>query len=161
MMRKLTAYLVGMLALCACSSIDCPVQHTVQSYYAIYDSNQKADTLRDTLYVFAHRTKRSDTLLLNGAPNKTAFSLPVSHTHPEDTLFFFFRNLPWQAVDTVWLKKENIPHFESVDCSASYFHRITAIRSTHNAIDSITINNSMIDYDNQRIHFHLYPKDHD
>lgn len=161
MIRKLTPLLVGLLALCACSSIDCPVQHTVLSYYAVYNADQKVDTLRDTLSVFIHRVVRGDTLLLNSLGKGTAFSLPVSYANPEDTLFFLFRNHPFEAIDTVWVKKENIPHFESVDCSASFFHRLTAVRSTHYAIDSITINNPKVDYDPTTVHFHLYPKSHD
>lgn len=161
MTRRQTVYLVGLLALIACSSIDCPVQHTVRSYYAIYNADQKVDTLKDTLYVYIHRARGKDSLLLNAFSQRTSFSLPVSYAKPEDTLFFYFRSLPYEAQDTVWVKKENYPHFESVDCSASFFHHITAVRSTHNAIDSIIINNPTVDYDPQAIHFHLYPKSHD
>ena len=161
MTRKLTVLLVGLLALGACSSIDCPVQHTVRSYYAVYNAAQNVDTLRDTLSVLIHRVTARDTLLLNSLANKTTFSLPVSYNAPEDTLYFFFRNHPFEAVDTVWVKKDNIPHFESVDCSASFFHRITAVRCTHHAIDSLIINNPMVDYDPTTVHFHLYPQSRD
>jgi len=62
------------------------------------------------------------------------------------------------SLDTVWIKKENYPHFESVDCSAAFFHKITDVRSTHNGIDSITINKRDVNYDAKTEHFHIYLK---
>ena len=160
MIRKFSVILVGLLALYACSSIDCPVQHSVMSNYAVMTGVQVPDTLRDTMSVSTRRANGTDTILLNKAISLLNFSLNVSYSSPEDTLYFAFCNYPFAAVDTVWIKKENIPHFESVDCSASYFHNITAVRSTHYAIESLTINNSLVDYDPQKVHFHLYLKHH-
>lgn len=144
----------------ACTSIECPLHHTVSSHYVLLKSDQAADTLKDTLSISIVRqySVRPDTLLLNKAIGVTKFELPVSHTNAEDTLYFKFSNLSYAATDTVWLKKENIPHFESVDCSASFLHILTAVNSTHHAIDSIKINNPSVDYDPQTVHFHLYLK---
>jgi len=55
-------------------------------------------------------------------------------------------SLVW-TLDTVWLKKEDIPHFESVDCSAHFFHQLTAVRSTHDGIDSLVLDNPSVTYD--------------
>lgn len=156
--------LLTMLSAClaACTSIDCPVQHTVMAHYAVMTSDMTvADTLRDTLNVYTKRMNLKDTLLLNEACGLTVFSLNVSYSNPEDTLFFKFNNGPFMAVDTVWMKKENTPHFESVDCNASFFHTVTDIRTTHNAIDNITINNPTIDYDPKTVHFNISLKSHD
>lgn len=103
-----------------------------------------------------------DTLLAQpaGRPRQLldARRLPLSYV---DTLYFLFTNKGYQAVDTVMVEKENYPHFESVDCSPTFFHRLTGVRTTHHAIDSITINNPTVDYDPTAIHFHLYPKSRD
>lgn len=149
------------LAVASCTSIDCPVQNTVRTYYALQKADETADTLKDTLTIKSVRIDRSDTTLLNSCISQSTFSLPIGSANPEDTLYFHFRNHPFSAVDTVWIKKENIPHFESVDCSASFFHNITAVRCTHHAIDSININTPQVDYDPQTVHFHLYLKSHD
>ncbi len=143
----------------SCTSIDCPFEHDVMTKYNLYKSNEKTDTLRDTLNVFSHRINRTDTLLLNSACGKTSFRLNVGYANPEDTLFFRFSNTDYLAIDTVYVKKENYPHFESVDCNASYFHDITAIRSTHHAIDTIIITNPSVTYDPNTEHFKLYIKD--
>ena len=147
--------------LAACSSIDCPVDHTVMSNYSLLRADQTTDTLKDTLTITSRRLNGTDTLLLNKGIGLSKLTLHVSYSNPEDTLFFKFRNTSYAANDTVWLKKKSTPHFESVDCTSSFFHDVTAIRATHNAIDSVIINNPLIDYDPQKVHFRLYLKSRD
>ncbi len=136
----------------ACSSIDCPVQNTIAVYYNIVQPDASgelvADTLTDTLWVWSQRANGEDTLLLNRLVDKDNFSLPISYSHPEDVLVFAIRDtaLVW-TLDTVWLKKEDIPHFESVDCSAHFFHELTAVRCTHDGIDSLVLSNPSVTYD--------------
>jgi len=161
MTRKLTILLLaGLAAVTACTSIDCPVQNTVLSYYSIRNASNQVDTLRDTLSILISRRDK-DTLLRNRLADRVSFSMPVGYHYPVDTLYFLFTNKGYQAVDTVMVAKENYPHFESVDCSPTFFHRLTGVRTTHHAIDSITINNPTVDYDPTAIHFHLYPKSRD
>ena len=136
----------------ACSSIDCPVENTVATNYAIMGA------LADTLYIWTRRADGQDTLL-NRLTGKDSFSLPISYAHPEDTLIFYITDSYHQeTLDTVFLKKEDIPHFESVDCAAHFFHHLTAVRSTHYGIDSITIANSHVNYDQSKTHLNIYFK---
>lgn len=144
----------------ACSSIDCPVQNTVYTVYELRTADAQADTLRDTMFVFSRRNNGSDTLLYNAGIGLTSFTLPIGYSNPEDTLFFILMSRPdYATLDTVLIKKENIPHFESVDCSASFFHRLTDVRSTHNAIEKIVINKDFVDYDATTAHFYISFKD--
>lgn len=158
MKQSLFAFIAVVLTFCACSSINCPLQNTVRTLYVLKKQNAEPDTLKDTLYIFTLRADGSDTLLLNAGIKLSTLSLPIGYTNPEDTLIFYFRNDSFQALDTVWLRKDNYPHFESVECTASFFHNITAVRSTHNAIDSVVINNPSVTYDPETEHFHLYLK---
>ena len=57
----------------SCSSIDCPVQNTVYSSYALYTADEQVDTLRDTMYVFSRRADGKDTLLFNAGIGLTKF----------------------------------------------------------------------------------------
>jgi len=158
-MRKVIVALLAMLLTCACSSIDCPVQNTVYTAYELRTLDETTDTLRDTMFVYSRRLDGSDTLLYNAGIGITSFSLPIGYANPEDTLFFLLFSRPdYAALDTVLIKKENIPHFESVDCSASFFHRLMAVRSTHNAIDTIMIHKDFVDYDDQTAHFYIHFK---
>jgi hypothetical protein len=146
-----TAVLLG------CSSIDCPVQNTVRTVYEL------SEALNDTLTVTTQRSVSAvpsgatrDTILLNSGTALTTFSLPISYTNPVDTLIF--KTVRLVAVDTVWIEKEDIPHFESVDCGASFFHRITSVRSTHVGIDSIVLKKAFVDYDKSTAHIFVYFK---
>ena len=159
MKQSLLVLITIVLILCACSSVNCPLQNTVRTLYVLKKPNVEVpDTLKDTLFIFSFRADGSDTLLLNSAAGLTTLSLPIGYSNPEDTLLFYFLNDAFQALDTVWIKKDNYPHFESVECSASFFHYVTAVRTTHHAIDSIVINNPSVTYDPETEHFHLYLK---
>ena len=151
-----------LLFLAACSTIDCPVQNRVAVNYAVkafVGGVEVNDTLKDTLYVWTTRSDNDDTLILNRGINVSSFSLPISYRHPEDKLVFCIVDTnDVAAIDTVWLKKEDIPHFESVDCNAHFFHTLTAIRSTHKAIDTIIINNPNVNYDPSLEHMHIHFK---
>ena len=167
--RKLLGMaVVGFLA--SCSSVDCPIDNIVSVQYEVRDKAGNALPLTDTLSVASTRLDGEIflldiTTLLNGKYNilnkltgESTFSLPISHSHPEDILFFCLKDSVKLVVDTVWIKKDDIPHFESVDCSASFFHELTDVRHTHNAIDSLVLVNTSVTYDDKTIHFYLYPK---
>lgn len=146
---------------CACSSIDCPVQNSVYTNYAIYKADGTKDTLHDTLSVLTFTAAGEDTVIFNRGVGLTAFSLPISYVNPCDTFFFGMKpqgeDSQW-ITDQVRINKVNTPRFESVDCQVAYFHTITAVESTHNFIDSIVINNPNVDYDTEKQHFRIYFK---
>jgi len=147
---------VGVVLLFSCSSIDCPVQNTVSTQYLICDADGNETTLADTLWIWTPRSDGTDTLLLNRLTGKSAFSLPISYSHPEDVLVVVKADTTgYLTLDTLWLKKDDIPHFESVDCAAHFFHRLTAVRYSRNGIDSVSIVNPDVDYDQSRTHLHI------
>ena len=160
-MRKIIVAAAAAAAICSCSSVDCPVQNTVYTVYDVYSRAGVADTLRDTLTVSTTRRDGTDSVLLNRISKVTTFDLPISYNDPEDTLFFEFKDNTSYTLDTVYIKKDNFPHFESVDCNISFFHNITGVRHTRNIIDSIAINKQSVDYDASTEHFHIYFKARD
>ena len=144
----------------SCSSISCPVDNIVATNYVICDADGNEASIVDTLWIWSERSDGSDTLLFNAGIGLTSFSLPIGYANPEDTLLFIFMSRPdYLVADTVFIKKDNIPHFESVDCSASFFHRLTAVRTSHNAIEALTINKDFVDYDAETPHFYISIKD--
>ena len=143
----------------SCSSIDCPISTKVAVNYGFYNASEQKDTLTDTLSVWSQRKDGTDTLLYNSGVNKTTLTLPISYQRPEDVLIFRIADtLKSVTLDTVWIKKEDIPHFESVDCAAAFFHELTDVKLTHHAIDSLVLINTSVTYDTKTIHFYLYPK---
>jgi len=149
-----------MTLLLACTSINCPIQNKVTTQYALRKPNGTADSLRyDTLWISIRRADGQDTLLLNGHNGASTFSMPISHTQPEDVLYVELGDTNnVHHYDTIRILKENIPHFESVDCQAAYFHLLTSVLTTHHIIDSVIINNPNVTYDPQTVHLHLYIK---
>lgn len=160
MMKRVTYLLLGVL-IAACTSIDCPVESNVATLYQVRNSDGTELTLTDSITVTTKTAKDSDTIIFNKGVGISSFSLPVSYKHPEDVLVFSFdndNNNNLHVTDTVWIKKEDYPHFESVDCSAAFFHIITDVRYTRNYIDSIVIKNPSVTYDSKTVHFYFYPK---
>lgn len=170
-MRKIVYVFLLVAAITACTSIDCPVKNRVYTLYDLKKADGTADTLtNDTLWVWSQRVDGTDTVIsrdlqgtleLNYFHGTTAssFELPISYTQPEDVLYMLLRNKQGtNYVDTVRIKKENIPHFESVDCQAAYFHEITSVATTHNIIDSIVIKNPNVSYGATTAHFYIYFK---
>ena len=86
------------------------------------------------------------------------YSTPYAQCHPKSIA-------PFEAIDVTndkhaeWLNPASgEPHFESVDCAVRYFHKITDVRSTHEAIDTIIINNSSVTYDSSVKHLYIHFK---
>jgi hypothetical protein len=159
MMKRVTFLLLGVLV-AACTSIDCPVESNVATLYQVCHSDGTELKLNDTITVTTKTASDSDTVVYNKGIGISSFSLPISYKHPEDVMVFNFDNdnNSLHVSDTVWIKKEDYPHFESVDCSAAFFHIITDVRYTCNYIDSIVIKNPSVTYDSKTVHFYFYPK---
>ena len=146
----LSAAVVACLALfvTACSSISCPVQNKVATVYEVNG------TLNDTLTITTRKKDGRDTILLNSSTNVTSFQLPLSFQKPVDV--FLVRTTKLPALDTVWVEKDDTPHFESVDCGVTYFHTLLSVRHTGMGIDSIVILKNNVDYDLSAPHFRIY-----
>ena len=160
-----------MATITACSSIDCPVNNTVRVYYALTKADGTRDTLnKDTMWIWTQRADGNDTIISRQRQGNLelncffgssayAFDLPISYTQPEDVLCMLLRSSEGNNyTDTIRIKKEDFPHFESVDCQAAYFHTITAVSATHEIIDSIVIINPHVNYDQNTTHIQLYLK---
>jgi hypothetical protein len=146
--------------LTACSTIDCPVENTVSVQYEIRDKAGKELAITDSLSIVSTR-QDGDYVVLNRLSDKSSFSISISYAYPEDVLYFCFKNLDNDSivVDTVCIEKDDFPHFESVDCNASFFHEITNVQYTRHYIDSLVLLNKSVTYDQTTVHFRLVPKD--
>ena len=164
-LRALPLCAVGLAALTvSCSSIDRPLNSLVYTQYQLMTADGRIDTLTDTLTISTSRmTDGSDSVLINKNVKTTGFSLPISYAQPQDVFYFETIDTVTKTttLDVVTVTKEDHPHFESVDCSPSYFHTITGVTTTHNAIDSIVIKNPDVNYDTSKKHFYIYFKHRD
>ena len=159
-MRRVIFAILTAVVVCACSSIDCPLNNAVYSKYVL-----KGDVglMEKMLTVTTQKTDGTDSLvLLNLLANFTEFELPMSYANETDVLIFEITDSNAVTLtDTVRVAKTNEPHFESVDCSPSYYHTIKDVTWTMNAIDSIIIAKSKVTYDTTGGNLHIYFKSDD
>ena len=155
-MRKIIPIILfTILAMVGCTTLDCPLNNTVYTKYKL-DGAIKQLT-GDTLTISTRIANGKDSVLLNRAENVDSFILPMSYSNPEDILFLEIRDIENNVYkDTITVSKENHPHFESIDCSASFFHTITDVKTTHHLLDSVVIKNKDVDFDATKVHFLLY-----
>lgn len=152
------------MLLAACSSIDCPLNNRVMATYkwAGNATTLSSDTL--TISTLRSQTEGDDTVLINRAIGMDSISLPLSYSRDEDEFFFTFTpttdstTVSIAQTDTVWVSKSNEAHFEAVDCNPAVFHTITGVRHTTHVIDSISINNKHVTYNDAKAHFLVYLK---
>lgn len=141
------------LFITGCSNINCPLDNVVMMQCNFYESETKrALTLHDVLDVMP---ANSDTVLINRITQVNHILLPLREGGDLDTLLLQFSNAAEQtATDTLFVSHTRQPHFESVDCPASVFHTITAVRATSHplselplTIDSVSVVRSAVNYD--------------
>ena len=152
--------MIAGLGLSACSSIDCPLNNRT---YASFKLAGDVTKLVDTLTVSTPRNidnPEEDTVLINRLVDTDSLSLPMSYQHTEDIYIFTFvqKDTELKTIDTLWVSKENEPHFESVDCNPVMFHTIKDVRFTQRAIDDIKVNYNKVTYNDAKAHFLIYLK---
>lgn len=147
--------LIAALLITACTTLDCPMNNTVSVRFAL---RGPVDTLADTLTIMAVRPDKDDSTLFNRGVETTYLLLPMSYSQDEDELRFEMIDTITKTVttDIVKIQKTNQPHFESVDCNPAFFHTITGVTHTKNAIDSVVINNPNVDTDETKEHLYIY-----
>lgn len=152
-MRLLPAALMAAV-LFGCTAVDCPLNNIVHTQFVV----EGGVTDDDTLSVLAVRADGSDTILYNLGVNTTSMSLPISYQQDEDMLVFQLTDTTTKVTvsDTLRIQKENTPHFESADCAPTFFHKLTAVSTTHHLIDSVVINEQEVDYDATKKHIYIY-----
>lgn len=156
------AAFVALFVLAACSSIDCPLNNRV---YATFRLDGNTARIQDTLTVSVPRSADNagdDTILVNKLTDFDSIALPMSYQRSEDIYVFSVKQKDSQTCtnDTVWVTKQNNPHFESVDCNPQFFHTITDVRYTGEAIDYIKINYNKVTYNDGKAHFLISFKTH-
>ena len=158
--KALVVAMIAGLGLSACSSIDCPLNNRT---YASFKLAGDVTKLVDTLTVSTTRNidnPEEDTVLINRLVDTDSLSLPMSYQRTEDIYIFTFvqKDTELKTIDTLWVSKENEPHFESVDCNPVMFHTIKDVRFTQRAIDDIKVNYNKVTYNDAKAHFLIYLK---
>ena len=155
-MRKIIPILLlTILTMVGCSTLDCPLNNTVYTKYKL-DGNV-TELTGCTMTISTTKRDGEDSILINKDENVDSIILPIGYANPADTLYFEVQDrLERVFKDTVIVAKDNQPHFESIDCSPSYFHTITGVKTTQHLIDSIVINHKDVNFNATTTHFLIY-----
>jgi len=151
-MRRIGYLIVIALVLTACSSMNCPISHTVHAKFKL------GETLTDTLTVRVLLHNGTDSVLLNRLVSADSFYLPMSYQGDVDVYYFDRIDSTGTTTDEVRVSKTNHPHFEAVECNPSVFHTITGVTHTYNKLDSIVVGDKDVNYDATKTHFRVYFK---
>lgn len=139
--------LAAMFGLGRCSEVDCPLNNVVAVQYGLYYADGTSVTLQDELTVTAVGT---DSILLNRAQGISSFLLPVHSTADKDSIILRFADEEGDEMrDTICVSHTNEAHFEAMDCPLCYFHTLTAITTTHHAVEGVELVNPQVNYDTQ------------
>ena len=144
------------LLMLSCDSIDCTLYNSVDMFCNLYQDGKPA-SLADTLTITAAGT---DSVLLNRKVGAYKFQLPLSYHGDTDSIVLTVRGKDYEVADTIFVTKTNMVHFESPDCPATMFHKITSVSCTHEFIQSVVVVSEDINYartENIQIHLHPAP----
>ena len=148
------ACITALLGISSCDTIDCTLNNTVAMTCKFYQDG-KVVQLNDTLTITAVGVENP---LLNRKIGTSSMTLPLSFFNEVDTLLLHVSSEDYSVTDTLWIEKTSYNHFESPDCPVNMFHNITAVRSTHLFIDSVTISRPDVDfYEDENLQIHFYP----
>lgn len=152
-----------MLSIPSCTEVECPLDSVVVMTCGLYDADSHEKlSISHTLSV---TPAGKDTLLLNSASDIQSFVLPLKMGENCDTMLLHFSD-SWDqtCTDTLYLHHENLPHFESVECPATIFHKLKQVTWANDrqsnlnvSIDSVVIVRELVDYnDVENIQIYLH-----
>ena len=147
MFKQLWLCVAALLTLIACDNgYDCSLNNIAYNSIGLYRSNGNGDRykLPEPLTVSLTVNGR-DSIVVNHIQDTDNLMLPLSYANSCDTVILHFGDI---ATDTMYIAKENIPYYISMECGTVMYHRLTGAEHTKNFIDSAAIVNNYINFDN-------------
>lgn len=154
-MKAVAARLISAsLALCCMlfagcdSGYDCALENVAYNRIKFYtigsDGTEKEYALPDALTV-SMMVNGESCIVVNHVTNAKEIKLPMSYTATCDTVIMDFLD---RYSDTLYIGHSNIPIYQSMECGVIMHHRLTATTSTNVIIDSLAVNETNVNFDN-------------
>ena len=105
----------------------------------------KADSLR----VYTYR--ETDTLRFINLKGASAFSVPLDPASDESEFLITLNGI----TDTAVIRYSRKPHLVSPECGYTIISELTGLKTTHNIIDTLIIENKSVNLDGQK-NLHLF-----
>ena len=130
------------------SGYDCALENVAYNRVKFYtigsDGTEKEYALPEALTVSMMINGR-DSIVVNHITNAKEIKLPMSYTAACDTVIMNFFG---RYSDTLYIGHSNIPIYQSMECGVIMHHRLTATTSTNVIIDSLAVNETSVNFDN-------------
>jgi len=121
-----------------------PVLHTVLLVSGTGEA-AKADSLR----VYTYR--ETDTLRFINLKGVSSFSVPLDPASDESEFLITLNGI----TDTALIRYSRKPHLVSPECGYTIISELTGLKTTHNIIDTLIIENKFVNLDGQK-NLHLF-----
>ena len=129
---------------------DCSIAGRAMINCTLYRMPAPSETIlqNDTLDSLTVTALGTDSIIINNQKKVHTLSLPLRFTSDSTVFIFYYayREDP-TLCDTVYIKQDNTPYFESMDCGYSMKQSILGLGHSEVELDSIYISNKQANTD--------------
>ena len=130
------------------SGYDCALEDVGYSrvkFYTIDSNGAETEYALPEALTVSMMVNGESYIVVNHVTNAKEIKLPMSYTAACDTVIMDFLD---RYSDTLYIGHSNIPIYQSMECGVIMHHRLTTATSTNVIIDSLAVNETNVNFDN-------------
>lgn len=136
--------LIILLSVCSCSDQACYEEMDPLMYTSLLESGTGESKKADSVRVIAVTPAGQVTLYKQNAV--TFFTLPLDPANDLSEFYFIVNGVS----DTAVLTYTRRPHLVSAECGYTFLSELTGLKTTHNIIDTLIIENKSVNLDGEK-----------
>jgi hypothetical protein len=136
--------LIILLSVCSCSDQACYEEMDPLMYTSLLESGTGESKKADSVRVIAVTPAGPVTLYKQNAV--TFFTLPLDPANDLSEFYFIVNGV----TDTAVLTYTRLPHLVSAECGYTFLSELTGLKTTHNIIDTLIIENKSVNLDGEK-----------
>lgn len=136
--------LIILLSAYSCSDKGCYEEMDPLMYTSLLESGTGASKKADSVRIIAVSPAGPVTLYKQNAV--TFFTLPLDPANDLSEFYFIVNGV----TDTAVLTYTRLPHLVSAECGYTFLSELTGLKTTHNIIDTLIIENKSVNLDGEK-----------
>lgn len=136
--------LIILLSAFSCSDKGCYEEMDPLMYTSLLESGTGASKKADSVRIIAVSPAGPVTLYKQNAV--TFFTLPLDPANDLSEFYFIVNGV----TDTAVLTYTRLPHLVSAECGYTFLSELTGLKTTHNIIDTLIIENKSVNLDGEK-----------
>jgi hypothetical protein len=136
--------LILVLSVCSCSDKGCYEEMDPLMYTSLIESGTGESKKADSVRVIGVSPAGPVTLYKQNAV--TFFTLPLDPANDLSEFYFIVNGV----YDTAVLTYKRYPHLVSAECGYTFLSELTGLKTTHNIIDTLIIENKSVNLDGEK-----------